>query len=138
MSEQIELEWVAVYKDGSVLFQHEEDGTENTYKDIDRKNLSEFHLRLKGTDKTVLAYALEPGQRLIYRMRHSMSGVSGQKNWTIYMVGWQQTVNGKNVQNISWVFPDGSIINTGKFNENHPIFYGIFEMDFEEVEVAED
>jgi hypothetical protein len=132
------LEWIAVYADGSILRQHEPDGTENRYEDIDRKRVSEFHLRLKGKDFTVIAYALDPGQRLIYRKRHSMSGITGEKNWTIHMVGWQQTVNGKNVQCISWVFPDGSIINTGRFRENHPVLYGVELLPFEEQEVVVD
>jgi hypothetical protein len=131
--EEMELEWIVVYEDGSELWQYQEDGTESKYSDIDRKRLAEFHLRIKGEEKTVLAQAIEPGQRLIYRKRHSMSGVTGEKNWTIHLLGWQQTVNGQNIQSISWVFPDGSIINTGKFRENHPVLYGV-ELLPEEVE----
>lgn len=130
-NEGLDLEWVVVYDDGSELWQHGPDGKEHSYADIDRSRISEFHLRLRGQDKTVIAYALEPGQRLIYRKRHSMSGITGEKNWTIHLVGWQQTVNGKNVQCLSWVFPDGSIINTGRFREDHPIFYSVELLDME-------
>ncbi len=131
------LEWVAVYNDGSILRQFNDDGTENRYGDIDRKRLSEFHLVARDEDRIVLAYALEPGQRLIYRKRYSMSGITGEKNWVIYIVGWQQTINGKNIQNVSFIFPDGSIINLPRFRENHPLFYSIQFIDGEEVEVEE-
>lgn len=129
---ELDLEWIVVYEDGGILYQYEEDGKENLYADIDReRRVAEFHLRDRSTGKIVLAYALEPGQRLIYRKRHSMSGVTGEKNWTIHLVGWQQTIDGKNIQNISWVFPDGSIINTGRFRDNHPIFYSVELLPFE-------
>lgn len=132
MVKELEFEWIAVYDDGSIFRQYDEDGTEHRYADIDRDRLAEFHLRVRGQDKTVVAYAFDPGMRLIYRRRVAMSGVTGEKIWTIHMVGWQQTVRGKNVQSISWVFPDGSIINTGRFRKDHPIFYGVELLPFEE------
>lgn len=130
MIKERDLEWIVVYNDGSLLHQYDENG-ENAYADIDRSRVAEFHIRDRETGKIVLAYALEPGQRLIYRKRTSMSGITGEKNWVIYLVGWQQTVNGVNIQNISWIFPDGSIINTGRFRENHPIFYSAELLPFE-------
>lgn len=122
---EVEMEWVAVYQDGSTLFSENEDGTTSDYNDIDRKNLTEFHLREKESGKTVIAIAFDdPRQRLIYRRRVRRSS-DGSNEWAIYLVGWQRTVAGENIQSLNWVFPDGSIINTGRFQEDHPIFYDV-------------
>lgn len=118
-----ELMWYVVYDDDSIFVQYEEDGTENAFGSIDRDRLMEFHLIGRTTEKVVLSISMDKDQRLIFRRRNSMSGNTGEKNWTIYMAGWQKTVNGKNVQSINWVFPDGRIVNTGKFQDNHPVFY---------------
>lgn len=125
------LGWIAVYGEDDYLYQYNDDGSENGYGDIDRERLKEFHIINKDTGKHVFAMSLDEGQRLIYRKRVQMSGISGEKVWEIFLVGWQQTIKGKNVQSISWIFPDGSIIQTGKFNENHPIFYSPELLDFE-------
>jgi len=125
--------WVAVYdaNEEDYLFQYAPDGTENRYGDIDRERLKEFHVIDRKSNRTLFAVALEPGQRLIFRKRISMSGIVGEKMWEILLVGWQQTINGKNVQSLNWIFPDGSIIQTGKFQEAHPIFYSVELLDFE-------
>lgn len=127
-----ELEWVAVYHDGTHLFQYAEDGTQTPYTDIDRSRLTEFHLRERETDNSVFAVAFDsPEQRLIYRRRVAMDANSGQKKWVIHLVGWQRTVKGENIQSINWIFPDGSVINTGRFQEDHPMFYGVQFFDEE-------
>lgn len=125
--------WTVVYNDGTAMDQFNPDGTENGYGEIDRDKITEFHMRNEeGT--TILAMEITPEQRLIYRKRHSLSAASGERNWTIYLVGWQQTIAGKNVQSLNWIFPNGSIINTGRFQDNHPIFYSIQLLPFEEEE----
>lgn len=130
-------QWLAVYQDGSVLQQFGEDGSQNGYGAINREKLSEFHMIDSSTGKAVFSMTLEPGQRLIYRKRVSMSE-GGPPNWVIYLVGWQQTVSGKNVQSLNWIFPNGQIVNTGKFRENHPVFYGVEFMGFEIEEQEQD
>lgn len=127
----MDLMWIAVYNDETNLLQYNEDGTENSYSDIDRSRLTEFHLLDREIDKTVYAIALDEGQRLIYRRRIATSG-NNDHRWTITMVGWQQTIAGQNVQSIGWVFPDGGIIQTGKFQSDHRLFYGIELLPFEE------
>lgn len=118
------------------MTQSKPDGTENAYSDIDRENLSEFHVvDLDREGETVYALALDPGDRLIYRKRHQTRG-DGELIGTIFMVGWQRTIAGENVQSIGWIFPNGSIIQTGKFQEDHRIFYGVEMMDFEDVRVS--
>jgi hypothetical protein len=119
------VQWLAVYSDGNVLPQFNQDGSQNAYGDIERSKLSEFHLMDPLTGDVFFSMALEPGQRLIYRRRVSMDGQSGLVNWVVYLVGWQETVGGKNVQSLNWIFPNGQIINTGRFREDHPIFYSV-------------
>jgi hypothetical protein len=131
-----DLQWVAVYKDESIVTQYNEDGSESKYSDIDRAKLSEFHIIDADTKETVYAVALDPGQRLIFRRRSMMAG-NGELLGTIILCGWQQNVKGQNVQSIGWVFPNGSVIQTGRFREDHRIFYGVEFMDFEDETVAE-
>lgn len=131
-----EYGWLAVYADGGILPQYSEDGSEAAYGAINRDTLAEFHILDKETNESVFSMSLEPDQRLIYRRRVSMSE-AGIQNWVILLVGWQQTVNGKNVQSINWILPSGQIVNTGKFREDHPVFYGVELMGFEKEELPE-
>lgn len=123
--------WIAVYGEEDYLKQYNDDGTENSYGDIDRERITEFHLRDKETNRTAIAIEIPENGRLVWRRRNSMSGVDGQLNWTIHLVGWQETVNDHNFQSLNWVFPDGSIVNTGRFKDSHPIFYSVQYFDFE-------
>ena len=93
--------WKAIYSDGSFLSQHNEDGTENKYYDIDRTKLIAFEVY--NNNNLVLLRHLEPGQRLIFRQRSAFSTTG--KEMRIILVGWQQMVNGKNVQEIAYIFP---------------------------------
>lgn len=128
----MDLMWIAVYEDGTNLRQFDENGHEARYSDIERERLTEFHLVNKDDEaRTIFALALDPGQRLIYRRRVATSG-NNEPKWTITMVGWQQTINGQNVQSISWIFPEGGIIQTGRFREDHRLFYATELLPFEE------
>lgn len=111
------MQWIATYTDGSTLSQYNEDGSENAYKDIDRERLHSFAL-LTAEGRTVLVLMLDPGQRLIYRKRHRI--VMGVSHHVIWLVGWQQTIAGQNVQSIAYVGETGSIILGGKFKDNDP------------------
>ena len=128
----MDLMWIAVYSDGSNVRQFDENGYEAKYSDIDRERLTEFHIvNREDETKTLFALALDPEQRLIYRRRIATSG-NNEHRWSITMVGWQQTINGQNVQAISWVFPDGGVIQTGRFRDDHRLFYGVELLPFEE------
>lgn len=127
------VNWIAVYEDDSVLPQVGEDGEENAYGDIDRSRLTEFRIWNTDTGKLVFVVSLTKDQRLVYRRRVSMSGVTGEVMWVIYLVGWQQTVKGVNVQSLNWLMPDGTIVNTGKYHEETAIFAEVQLLDFEEI-----
>lgn len=73
---------------------------------------------------------LEEDQRLIYRKRNVETiGVPAEKNLypVIYLIGWRQKVNGKDVQSITyicnWIGKGFQIHQAGKFREDHPWFY---------------
>jgi hypothetical protein len=126
-----DLYWTAVYNDDTNLSQFNEDGTENGYGAIERDKLTEFHVHRREDNQTVFAMEITEGQRLVYRKRNSISGNTGEMNWTIYLIGWQKTVNGENVQSLNWIFPDGAVVNTGRYQENHQLFYAPEYFDFE-------
>ena len=109
---KISIQWVAVYKDGSKLYQYNGD-KKNTYYDIDHDNLAGFCL-LKGEDPLIY-FLLEEGQRLIYKKR-VIKKMTGEEQ-IIYLAGWQQKVKGKNVQSIACVFPSGQIQMISKWNK---------------------
>lgn len=54
-----------------------------------------------------VSVALE-GKRWIYFSR-VYGEINSLKRVRLYAIGWQDTVNGKNVKCILWVYPDGSI-----------------------------
>jgi hypothetical protein len=114
------LRWEARYNDGTVLSQNRADGGENRYADIDRSRLDSFALvRADGT--AVLQLHLDTGQRLIFRRRVEQQASGTER--IVYLVGWQQTVNGTNIQSIAYVTGDGETHLAGRWREDHPWFY---------------
>jgi hypothetical protein len=118
--------WVCVYSDGSRLPQYNADGYENRYQDIERGRLSAFEFwktvyveSLDGDGNKILdenknpvlieqkhlllVCDIAPGARLIYRKRVEQS--SGSEQLNVYLIGWQKTIEGRNVQSIACV-PD--------------------------------
>lgn len=87
----LDYHWVVRHKDGSILRQFNEDGSENSFKDIDQKNLNEFHLipSMQGTLKGLKSFVLhlDPSQKLIYRRRNYIR--SDGERWLVYVLGWQ-------------------------------------------------
>lgn len=139
------MQWVAYYANGTHLRQYDDAGVESKYADIDRTRLTSFALydggvEIKGVfagnhdgstinaanyhtaTRKILHLHLEPGQRLIYRRRVQQS-VGAEAPNVCYMIGWQQTSQGENIQAICYVFEDGTIEVAGRFNESHPWFY---------------
>ena len=112
------ISWKAVYKDGSILPQLAEDGKENKYGDIDRDNLEFFEL-FKG-EKLIFRLHLEPGRRLIVRMRTIGNFFDPSVNEVIWLVGWQWNANGRNVQDLAWIHENGLVELTGRY-KNCPL-----------------
>jgi hypothetical protein len=107
--------WRAVYKDGTELSQFKEDGSENKYPDIDRGKLAFFEIH--STDSVLFRLHLEPGRRLIVRKRIIGNLFNPTDKKVVWMVGWQWNENGRNLQDIAWVFEDGHVELTGRFKE---------------------
>lgn len=121
--------WIARYNDGTQLTQYESDGHEHNYGDIDRSKLESFIICQKAQalghvfsidlairEKVIFHLHLEPEQRLIYR-RRTHKTPSGDDMVT-YLVGWQQTVKGKNVQALFLIHDDGTIEAQGRWRDD--------------------
>lgn len=112
------MQWVASYKDKTYLKSSE--GA--AYRDIDREKLERFSL-ISDDQRVIYTLWLDPGQCLIYR-RRVFKTVQSETVW--YLVGWQQTIQGRNVQSIAYLSEDGLRVNlAGKFREDHPLFYSV-------------
>ena len=103
--------WRAYYNDGTFLDQGSQVGDKKDYGAIDRTKLIAFEIL--DEKKRVYMVHLLPGQRLIYRMRVSRDFYNSDIQFTIWLVGWQQTINGKNIQSIAHIFPDGHVESAG-------------------------
>jgi|SRR6266849_1935481 len=118
--------WKAIYNDNTFYESSDTPGAKD-YDKIDRSKLSAFEIFDSDTKKLIYRLVLEPGQRLIYRKRGWQDFYTSEKLLEIYMVGWQQTVNGRNIQSISHIFPDGHVEQSGKWvsfeRENNSIKY---------------
>ena len=122
---------VAYYGDNKKELGKQADGSSFGYTDIDREKLSAFAL-FRDDKKIIKLHLDEDGKRLIWRKREYKR--PGKSTNTIHLLGWQKTVNGKNVQSIAYVFDDGHIELAGRFKENHPIFDKVELIDEEKGE----
>ena len=102
------MQWLAIYNDKTSLMQYKEDGTENSYFDIDRSRLTHF-VMLEG-EKAVLAVEFErPSQKLIYRKRTTCD-LYGNAKSIVYLVGWHENINGTSIKVINYICPDKIIL----------------------------
>lgn len=116
-----DMKWVAEYAAGC-LPQYNADGTQNRYQDIDRAKLVRFVL-LK-VNRAVFILNVPKGSTLIYRRRVAM-GFSGIKE-VVYIVGTKRTLNfNQHVQDLHFIFEDGHIETTDRFDKDHQWFYPI-------------
>ena len=118
---EIETLWRAIYSDGKSLLQFNPDGSENKYFDIDRIKLTQFVLYRYG--KPAVVIHLNGAKKLIYRMRRAMNNRGNSE--TVYLAGWQENQNGRNIQMIMFLFQDNHIEIVDRFHKDHEWFYGI-------------
>jgi hypothetical protein len=113
------VEWCAVYMDGTVLRQYNEGEAGKKYTDIDRSKLKEFRLYADGIKKVVVS--LDINKRLIYRKRVAMGilGSTQGQQQVVYIVGWQEKRDGKNTQMLCFLFDDGHVEILDRFDESH-------------------
>lgn len=127
------LQWIAVYNGGETLSQYNEDGTENKYGNIDRARLERF-LLMDGDDPIVVLN-MDQNKKLIYRRRTAMDMFRVHKE-VVYIVGWQETLDGgaSSTQNIVFYFAStGHIEVTDGFREDHEWFYPVIFLPEEEL-----
>lgn len=127
----LKYSWVAVYSDGTVLEQFNDDGTENKYPAIDRSKLAHFLFVDRDTGIPHVAIYLRKGQQLICRRRtrlHFGSSVlldnaTGEikARWeeAFWIAGWHENRNGVNVQCVIILFDDGRIEVLDKFRDDY-------------------
>lgn len=143
--------WKAYYSDGKTLDQYGING-KSGYENIDRTKLAAFaiinrtyqpdpdffvpllidgkmdsrrwHLKV---EDIIFRVHLKPEQRLIYRLlgvkrvfKDTMQSASPDEH--IFMVGWQQKVNGTNIQSVNYLTEDGRIEQMGEWLGKEPIF----------------
>ncbi len=130
-----EITWLAHYDDGSTLPQYAPDGTVNKYADVNRNRLLAFDAWQ--ADKLLVRVDLRDDsspdigrRRLIWRIRHQL-GTNGT-HVKVYLIGWQRTVKGRNVQAINYLLADGPVMLGGQFNEadfTNPIVPFAWETD---------
>lgn len=124
--------WVAKYKDGSIIGQYNDQFIELSTDNLpDRDEIDVFTIFDIKTGKKILSIHFDEGQRLIYRRRVVLkTGFSTPKVY--YLVGWQQTVNGQNIQSIAYIHEEsGQIEIAGKFRDDHPIFKPVQSREWE-------
>lgn len=122
-----EFNWRAIYNDGGVFTADPSSGSKS-YDKLDRTRLGAIELFDIETGKLIHRLVLEPGQRLILRHRSWQDLMNDQeKLFEVWLVGWQQTINGKNIQSIAHVFMDGHVENASGWlcfdRENKRVFY---------------
>ena len=113
--------WKAVYNNGTSLSQFNPKRGESKYTDIDRAHLTQFVLYRNNTPHVIIH--LDNHKKLIYRMRR-MQNNKGEHE-VVFLAGWQEKVNGRNVQMIMCLFEDNHIEIIDRFYENHLWFYSI-------------
>ena len=125
------LRWAAVYNDGSLLPQYNEDGSENKYTDINRDILKQFLLLSTTSVRFILN--LKPEFKLIYRRRTAIKMDSNVKG-IIHIVGYQQNISGKNIQHINFISESTGVMEvTDGFKEGHQWFYPVIFLPEEEI-----
>jgi hypothetical protein len=122
------IQWLAYYADGETLAQYDGE-TENRYTDIDRTRLAAFALVRDGAPM-VMVHFDEPDKRLIYRRRVFLRPGVGPE--VFYLVGWQMSVRGENVQSICVMSESGALDVIGKWRDDHPLFGGVEYLPCEE------
>ena len=112
--------WEAVYNDDTILWECNSKGQViNKYSNIDRERVKKF--RLYKTDellnsnvnplkplKPAYAVDIKEGRRLIWRKRRHQRLLETTPFLTIYMIGWQETIDEQHIQSILYIYPDGS------------------------------
>lgn len=131
------LKWKAHFSNARTLEQYDATGKEKLFKEIldrqselevfelvDSGNIYQVDLRtgkffIKGveffpiTETELGVYHRDVKYRIIYykRMQTTVSQTKvGKLNLLCYLLGWQATINGKNVKRVMHIYPTGKVV----------------------------
>jgi hypothetical protein len=108
--------WRALYDNegNEVLDEHEIDGTPHTFAEVDQARLLAFVLIPNREGLASHAVHLQPEQRLIFfrRARVDNTGPCAGLVRKAHVIGWQQTIGGRNVKSMIAVFDNGACLLT--------------------------
>jgi hydroxymethylpyrimidine pyrophosphatase-like HAD family hydrolase len=121
------FEWLAEYKDGSIIRQNNAFGKIISSDEIDRDKLKTFTLICD--NKIIVKLHINNNERLVYRRR--VEKTIGDSEIACHIIGWRKLVDNKICQSMMYVFEDGNIEMASDFQENHKWFYPPILRDFE-------
>jgi len=108
--------WRAIYVDETHLDEVDAAGTEHGFAEVDQGRLVAFALlpRRAGLPTPVVRLDPASGQRpIFFRTRlvdvNPQTGAESNQR-TITVLGWQRTVEGRNVQSLTALYDDGSAV----------------------------
>jgi hypothetical protein len=137
---KVKYPWQAYFKDGSTLRQFKPDGSEILFREVLNRvlDVERFHVGPVTVDLRGGSFLLKAGgscavkitgssfvdafeewgvderlpKRLIYfrRVTRQFGGLLPATPYVVYAVGWQATVQGRNVKHIIFIHPDGSLV----------------------------
>jgi hypothetical protein len=109
--------WVAEYADGTTIFEMDDAGYDvHGLKDVDLSRVVRFTLipLREGLPTPTVQLDQASGQRLIFtrRRRIEVNPASEEvvDRSTTHLLGWQRTVEGRNVKGVTYWFEDGSCL----------------------------
>jgi len=110
--------WKAKYKDKKK--KEHSSKNKDKYTDLDRSDLEAIEVYLE--DKLIFTQEINGNKRLIMRYRVQQDLNNPAKSTYVFMIGWQKTVDGKNIQEITYVYPDGKIETSGKWDNSKAMY----------------
>lgn len=100
------------------VFCNYHDGTFDDMDNIDFKNIKRDKLKsfalFRDDNTPIFELFYEPNQRPIYRRRGFNIGGGG--NQYVYIIGWQRTIGGENIQSLNFI-SDNVVIQKSKFTD---------------------
>jgi hypothetical protein len=112
--------WEAIYSDGTSLEELEDDGTLHGFREINQEKLTGFILRPLHPHLPQFAVQVNPGKRLIFfRKRKKILDMNTGEQYDappFQCIGFQETVNGRNVKSYLFVDVDGNSVLTDDHN----------------------
>ena len=110
--------WKAKYNDKTK--KEHSSKNKDKYTDIDRSDLKAIEVYLK--NDLIHTLELNGNKRLIMRYRVQQDMNNPAKSSYVFMIGWQKTNAGINTQEITYIFPDGTMETAGKWDNSKAMY----------------